>query len=159
MHNKKIILFLLVLSLLALVSCSDNAGGSSKTDNTSLTDTSSKQQPVESEPNGEQRFSDLSKRFIHPAEKYSFDPETADPSNEQMYFTYDDEGRLFGCCYPIDEIQVIVSYTYKDDIVHIVTFADEYCVDDRRFRFKNDSSKGFTEFGGYYFKGVTVEKL
>ena len=107
----KTFICLLALPLFILPSCADNTNSVSSSEAASehSIDLTSTQSTVQSELTGEQRFDGLSKKFIHPAEVMTFDMETSDPSNDQMFFSFDSENRIIGCCYPIDEVQVIVS--------------------------------------------------
>jgi len=90
-----------------------------------------------------------------PADVVEIDMTEEDPSNDEIKFEYDDEGKISGCRYQIDGTDVYVGYSYKDDYVEMFGFIGDIVVADDIFYISNfDSSQGFVEYEGYYFKGV-----
>ncbi len=113
-----------------------------------------------SEVSSEADFDEILKNYVRPTEMFSLDMTKEDPSSEDVTFSYDDDGRLSGCYYKCRGMQIMVTYEYNDDDVRIYTFANEYVVDNVTFKAeKYDKNIGFSECGGYYFKGVTVSEI
>ena len=89
-----------------------------------------------------------------PAEAVSVDTGAEDPSNDEIRFVYDEEGRISQCYYEIGGVQVFVNYDYKDSSVQIYAFMGEFLAADEAIELPEyDASVGFTVVNGYYLKG------
>ena len=83
-----------------------------------------------------------------------------DPSNDQIKFDYDKQGRVSGCTYKIDGRDTYVGYTYKKNEVDVYAFIGDVSVFHKTYKIvKSDSSLGFTDCEGFYFKNLTVKSL
>lgn len=93
--------------------------------------------------------------FKTPAEVVEIDFEKDDPTTDEMKFVYDDEGRIIQCYYNLEGHEIFISYTYEDETVQIYAFSDSIVAADEQISLPGqyDSSIGFSEYQGYYFKG------
>ena len=89
-----------------------------------------------------------------------------DPSNDNVKFGFDSEGRVSECSYKKDDVSFYVGYTYRDGEVDVNVFATDK--DAAAFVVKSltyktgafDKSAGFIEKDGYYFNGFkTLEAV
>ena len=93
-----------------------------------------------------------------PAEAVSIDLTKDDPSNDEMRFVFDDEGKVTQCYYKIGDQQIYVNYTYNDGSVQIYAFMGDILVADETIELSAyDAEKGFTVIEGYYFKGFSAK--
>lgn len=143
---RKAVSLLMIILLSALLVC----GCSGK-------DTSQNNQDYsEGSENGNEEV-DLS-AYKKPAEAVSIDLSKDDPSNDDMRFVFDDEGKVSQCYYKVGDQQVYVNYTYKEGIAQIYAFMDDVLVADETIRISEYSAKqGFVSIEGYYFKGVSTK--
>ena len=88
-----------------------------------------------------------------------------DPSNDNVKFSFDEEGRVIECAYTKGDNSFYVGYTYRDGEVDVNTFVTDkdgnaFTVDSRSYKTGAfDKSAGFTEKDGYYFNGFkTLEE-
>ena len=89
-----------------------------------------------------------------PAEVVSINTNAEDPTNEEIRFVYDEEGRISQCYYAIDGEEVYVGYNYQDGAVQIYAFMGEFLVGAEKIELPEyDASVGFTAVNGYYLKG------
>lgn len=93
--------------------------------------------------------------FARPAEVCSIDLSADDPSNDEIRFVYDDLGRVSACRYTYQGNDIIVSYAYSDGLVQLYSFVGDILIDDSQIALPSafDAAKGFSEIGGFYFKG------
>ncbi|MBO4870179.1 MAG: hypothetical protein J5585_10765 [Clostridia bacterium] len=139
---------LISLTALLLLAAFIASGCSAKNENSqeSVKDSSA----VSAENDGDKAVSAYKK----PADAVKLDLTKDDPSNDDMRFVYDDDGRVTQCYYKISGEQVYVSYTYKDGSAQIYAFLGEILVADETIDLPAfDAEKGFSEIDGYYFKG------
>ena len=89
------------------------------------------------------------------------DRKAEDPSNDDIKFYYDDEGRVAQCEYKKDDVSFYVGYTYRDGTVDVNTYASDakgnpFVLDSRTYKVGDfNKSAGFAIYDGYYFKGYT----
>lgn len=89
-----------------------------------------------------------------PADAASIDLTAADPSNDRIQFSYDENNRISLCQYQLDGHTIKVTYSYSDNDIQIYAFSDEYVAADETFTVSAyDANAGFTTQGGYYFCG------
>lgn len=93
--------------------------------------------------------------FVRPADAFAVDMTAADPSNDDIRFAYDDEGRVISCAYQVQGINMVAGYQYQGGQVQIYAFAGEVLADDALITLPSefDASKGFSVIEGYYFRG------
>ena len=100
--------------------------------------------------------------YKKPAEMFDLDLDSYDLSTDEIDFTYSEEGRFLNCTYKIDDNDVFVSYSYDDEAstVSVLVFLGTIVVADETFSFTSgyDRSYGFTEYCGYYFRGLEFEE-
>ena len=92
-----------------------------------------------------------------PADLFSVDLTAEDPSTQDIRFLYDEAGRIDRCTYRIDDQEVILSYSYDEDAVHIFGFLGSIIVADETIPVSGafDPGAGFSVAQGYYLKGYT----
>jgi len=93
--------------------------------------------------------------FVPPADMFNLDLRTDDPSNDDIHFEFDSEGRISGIVYSIDDYRVVLSYSYDDLSIQIFGFIDSIVVADVQLVASSgfDDTLGFIEYRGYYFFG------
>ena len=147
---KKVISLIAVILMTALIfcACSGNQKDNVKKDTESEQQTTNRSESKNDEV-------DLS-AYKKPADVVSIDLTEDDPSNDEIRFVFDNEGKVTQCYYNIGDQQVYVNYTYKDGSVQIYAFMGEVLVADETIEISEYSAeKGFSSIEGYYFKGVT----
>lgn len=98
--------------------------------------------------------------FKEPAKVVNVDLNKEDPSNEQIKFDYDEDGRVAGCKYKIDGTDVYIGYIYKENQVDLYGFIGDVVVSDETFDISEyNSNTGFCEHAGYFFKGFNVNNI
>lgn len=144
---KKILLLFLIFTAvvqLAACGCSDSADRSAENTPTAT-----------SVPMGA-----IISSFKAPGLVVEVDLTKEDPSNDKIKFDYDKQGRVSGCTYKIDGRDTYVGYTYKKDEVDVYAFIGDVSVFHKTYKIvKSDSSLGFTDCEGFYFKNLTVKSL
>ena len=90
-----------------------------------------------------------------PADIFKIDTNAKDPSNDDIRFVYDEDGRVSQCYYEIEGYQVFLNYNYEDGHVEIFGFMGSIfaAYEDIELTGDYDASIGFTDNSGYYFKG------
>lgn len=89
-----------------------------------------------------------------PVDAVKIDLTSADPSNDQIQFSYDEENRISLCQYQVDGHSIKLSYSYSGNNVQIYAFSDDYVAADESFTISSyDTNVGFTSQSGYYFCG------
>ena len=90
-----------------------------------------------------------------PSNVIKIDLKVDEPSNSQITFKYDDEGKISQCYYKIDNTEIYLSYTYDGNKIQIYGFSGSIVVADEVFEAKADfdPTSGFVEYKGYYIKG------
>lgn len=148
---KKIIYLIALILMLALVACGCSGN---KDSNRNDAANSGQETANRSENNGNEVDISVYKK---PADTVSVDLTKDDPSNDEMRFVFDDNGKVTQCYYNIGDQQVYVNYTYKDGAVQIYAFMGEVVAADELIEISEyDAEKGFTVIDGYYFKGVSA---
>ena len=136
------------MTALIFCACSGNKKDNVKKDTESEQQTTNRSESKNDEV-------DLS-AYKKPADVVSIDLTEDDPSNDEIRFVFDNEGKVTQCYYNIGDQQVYVNYTYKDGSVQIYAFMGEVLVADETIEISEYSAeKGFSSIEGYYFKGVT----
>lgn len=143
---KKILLLFLVFAAAAqLVSCS---GGKNSADQSAENTPTATAVPMGA----------IISSFKAPGEVVKVDLTKDDPSNDQIKFDYDKQGRISGCTYKIDGRDTYVGYTYKKNEVEVYAFIGDISVYNKTYKIvESDSSLGFTDCDGFYFKNLTVK--
>lgn len=94
-----------------------------------------------------------------PSAMFDLDLDSYDLSTDEIDFTYSDEGRFLNCTYKIGNRDVFVAYSYDDDAstVSVLVFVGTVLVAEESFVYTSgyDRYLGFTEYGGYYFRGLS----
>jgi len=92
-----------------------------------------------------------------PAEFINIDLTADDPSDNQISFKYDDEGRVSECYYMVGDLEIYLSYSYEGKSIHIFGFSDGVVVADETFQAITDFNPDvkFEKYNGYYFNGFT----
>ena len=99
---------------------------------------------------------DVVSSYKKPADTVSIDKTKEDPSNDDIKFTYDEDGRIVSYSYRLDERLVAVSYKYEKSGVEVYAFIGDTLVADELIELSEyDPEKGFETIEGYYFKGYT----
>ncbi|MBQ7500525.1 MAG: hypothetical protein IJT91_06490 [Clostridia bacterium] len=93
--------------------------------------------------------------YIAPAEFKDIDRKKGDPSDDEMQFSFDAEGKITQCTYKIDGDPAFATYTYENGYVHIISFMNGYVVDDKYITLEGefDPDIGYSVVDGYYIKG------
>lgn len=94
--------------------------------------------------------------FVYPAAAGGkIDLSKDDPSNDDIQFEYDEEGRIISCAYKSDGHEFLVGYNYRDGKVEVYAFSNVTVADYRLYEPSSefDKSVGFFEQDGYFFKG------
>ena len=120
------------------------AGCGKKDNNTSTAEQATKPQAIPVE------------QFKAPAEVVKIDTEAEDPSNDDIKFTYDEEGRVNSCSYSFDGHEASLTYIYTDGKeASIYSYVDGIYVKLDRVPLPEDYDPNgdFSDQDGYYFKG------
>lgn len=105
-----------------------------------------------------EQINDLVSSFKPPAEVFDVDVSKDDPSNNDIRFEYDDEGRISKCYYKVNDIDVYQGYIYDDNAVQIFSYNGSIVIGDAYFENAvYDGNKGFSEYNGYYFKNIQID--
>ena len=140
----------ILMAALIFCGCSGNQKDSAKKG------TESEQQTTNQSENKNDEV-DLS-AYKKPADAVSIDLTKDDPSNDEIRFVFDNEGKVTQCYYKIGDQQIYVNYTYNDGSVQIYAFMGDILVADETIELSAyDAEKGFTVIEGYYFKGFSVK--
>ena len=161
---KKIFLLASIIILCLSVSAcsSDTADSDSKqpTDNgTSLNDS------TEQSDNGSKSLSveKMIENFEPPANIVSVDMTAEDPSNDEIVFTFQEDGKIQNCVYRMNGEKVMVTYGYdtmeKGQIWVLAFSEDSTVIAEESFNYSENEESGFTEYNGYYFKNVDVSDI
>ena len=93
----------------------------------------------------------------------NIDLKKADPSTDDVKFSFDDDGRIIEIEYTKGDVLYVVSYNYRDDgTVDAYLFGGGYTLDFVKYKPAGsfDKSAGFVELEGYYFNGYkSLEKV
>lgn len=83
------------------------------------------------------------------------DLKKADPSTDDVKFSFDDEGRVITAEYKSGDVEYLLCYNYRDGRVEVYLFGAEEVVDFKQYKPSADFDKslGFIEVDGYYFNG------
>ena len=101
---------------------------------------------------------DTAEALVTPAEVAGdIDLTAKDPSNDNIKFYFDKEGRIESCEYKKDDVTYLVSYTYTGRKICVFNFGNDTVVDYREFKvYKDfDPAVGFVMSKGYYFNGFS----
>ncbi len=94
-----------------------------------------------------------------PADAVKIDLTSADPSNNQIQFSYDENNRISQCHYQTDGYSIKLVYSYSGNNIHIYAFSDEYVAADETFTVSSyDANAGFMSYNGYYFCGCVFDE-
>lgn len=146
---KKItIMFLLILMVsFCLTACYNQPTNNDY----SFEDFSTSEQPIE-------ETTEALSEYEPPANFVEIDFDVDDPSNEDIQFTYNEQGLISECEYKVDDNDVKLKYTYIDNSIQIYGYIDSLVVVDICFEeIVYNVNIGFCEHDGYYFKGVDFE--
>ena len=93
--------------------------------------------------------------FTAPADAVKIDMNADDPSNDEIEFDYDDEGRVTECIYSYKGEIFIITYDYDADGAEVYAFSEDGVVlAEKTIKLSDfDPDKGFAKIDGYYFKG------
>ena len=154
------LLMAILLMIVMICGCSDkesnqNNASEPSQETTGNSGNDSSQKTTNTSDSSKKTEVDLS-AYKTPAETVKVELSKEDPSNEDINFIYDAEGKVTQCYYKIDGQQVYVNYTYKDGYVQIYAFEDDVLVADETISISDyNPEKGFTSINGYYIKGVS----
>lgn len=96
--------------------------------------------------------------YVLPADAVKIDFTKDDPSNDEIKFLFDEEGRVVSYKYSAKGNDIIVTYSYKENKVNVNSFIDDMVYADEEFKLPEyDNNGGFCEYNGYYFKGYSFE--
>lgn len=103
-------------------------------------------------------INDLTSSYQPPADIIDIDLDSEDPSNDDIRFEYDEQGRISKCYYQANNIDVYQSYIYENNSVQIFSFNDSIVIGDVFFEnVEYDENAGFSECDGYYLKNIVVK--
>ncbi len=165
----------LVIAALAVCSsfcaCSSSSNSGNNTENNANTAVSEKAADNSSAPADESGsedgeladFEDMLKKFEPPANTIKIDMEAEDPSNDEITFTIDGEGKIQNYTYTVNGIKVLMTYDYdypEEGKLWALAFSEDGTViGEKTFSFnRSENAKGFSEYEGYYFKGIEIVK-
>lgn len=100
---------------------------------------------------------DVISSYQPPAEVFNIDLSEDDPSNDNISFTYDSDGRITNCKYTIDNIEYNQRYTYDDsqNKVTITTYSNSTIVNEKVIDLsKYNSNELFYIVDGYYINKI-----
>lgn len=141
---------LILMSVLVVCGCSGKNGSNSN-------DATESDQETTNHAENNNDEVDLS-AYKKPADVVNIDLSKDDPSNDEMRFVFDDDGKVTQCYYQIGDQQVYVNYTYKDGSAQIYAFMGDILVADELIDISEYSAeKGFAAIEGYYFKGFSAK--
>ena len=164
---KKIIMVVIIVSILIAVSgCGINFGGIGKPGNHgSLGNSGNPDNSGTTDP-GEAasetiNIVDIIAAFLPPARVTGIDFNADDPSNDDISFIFDEEGRVKHVFYFANGHDIGLSYVYDSEALDyenlwILGFIDSIVVADERIKTINstfDASIGFVDYKGYFIKG------
>ena len=147
--RKKILLLLSILILsLFLAACSSHSilsDGGKLDDGTSVS------------------VDELIKRFEPPADTISIDMTADDPSNDEITFKFQEDGKIQNYVYVVNNLKVMVTYGYdnlKEGQIWMLAFSEDGTViAEESFIYSENEGSGFSEHNGYYFKDVDVSDI
>ena len=146
-------IIMLCLSLAACSSGSSFRSGTSLNDSTEPSDNSDKSLSVE----------EMIENFEPPANIVSADMTAEDPSNDEIVFTFQEDGKIQNCVYRINGEKVMVTYGYdtmeKGQIWVLAFSEDSTVIAEESFNYSENEDSGFIEHNGYYFKNVDVSDI
>lgn len=158
---KKIIMSIVVIAfcfVVVLCSCSTTTEKTDDTNNNSQSENIQQATDSNSSSQTSEQINDLVSSFQPPAEVFEIDLSKVDPSNDDIRFEYDEQGRISKCYYKVNDIDVYQSYIYENNSVQIFSFNDSVVIGDVFFEnVVYDEKVGFSECDGYYFKNVVVK--
>ena len=86
-----------------------------------------------------------------------------DPSNDEIVFTFQEDGKIQNCVYRMNGEKVMVTYGYdtmeKGQIWVLAFSEDSTVIAEESFNYSENEESGFTEYNGYYFKNVDVSDI
>lgn len=153
-------IIMICLSVSACSSDSFKSGSKQPTDNgTSLNDS------TEPSDNSDKSLSveEMIENFEPPANIVSVDMTAEDPSNDEIVFTFQEDGKIQNCVYRMNGEKVMVTYGYdtmeKGQIWVLAFSEDSTVIAEESFNYSENEESGFTEYNGYYFKNVDVSDI
>ncbi len=158
---KKIIISIAVIALcfvVVLCSCSTTTEKIDDTNNDSQSENIQQATDGDSSSQTSEQINNVISSFQPPAEVFDIDLSKVDPSNDDIRFEYDKQGKISKCFYQVNDVDVYQSYIYENNSVQIFSFNDYIVVGDVFFEnVVYDEDVGFSECDGYYFKNVVVK--
>ena len=157
-----VIVGVLLLSLVIMTGCGNESnsgfsvGTRQTTGNVSNTAPSPSNQSSSREPAQSVERSEV-EAYVPPARLFKLDLSLEDPSNSDVKFEYDDEGRIIGVAYSIDDYRVSLQYKYDGRSITIFGFIGDIIVAHEELEASTDFDKslGFIEYREYYFFGYS----
>ena len=148
---------------LSLAACSsDTADSDSKQQTDNGTASSDSAEPSD---NGSKSLSveKMIENFEPPANVVSVDMTAEDPSNDEIVFTFQEDGKIQNCVYRVNGEKVMVTYGYdtmEEGQIWMLAFSeDSTVIAEESFNYSENEESGLTEYNGYYFKNVDVSDI
>lgn len=158
---KKIIISIVVIAFcfaVVLCGCSTTTGNTDITNNNSQSENIQQTTDDNSSSQASSDINDLTSSYQPPADIIDIDLDSEDPSNDDIRFEYDEQGRISKCYYKVNDIDVYQGYIYENNSVQIFSFNGSVVIGDVFFEnVVYDENAGFSEYDGYYFKNVVVQ--
>lgn len=106
-------------------------------------------------------FEEMLDKYEPPGKIVEIDMDAEDPSNDDIKFTFDGEGKIQNYTYTVNGLKVLMTYDYdypEEGKLWVLAFSEDGTViDEKTFVYsKSDDAKGFSEHEGYYFKDIQV---
>lgn len=153
-------IIMICLSVSACSSDSFKSGSKQQTDNGTASSDS-----AEPSDNGSKSLSveKMIENFEPPANVVSVDMTAEDPSNDEIVFTFQEDGKIQNCVYRVNGEKVMVTYGYdtmEEGQIWMLAFSeDSTVIAEESFNYSENEESGFTEYNGYYFKNVDVSDI
>lgn len=159
MKKINISIFVIAFCLVALLcGCGTTTEKTDDTNNNSQSENTQQTTDSNLSSQSSEQINDLLSSFQPPAEVFEIDLSNADPSNDDISFEYDEQGRISKCYYQANNIDVYQSYIYENNSVQIFSFNDSIVIGDVFFEnVEYDENAGFSECDGYYLKNIVVK--
>ena len=169
--RKKFLLLLSVFMIsVSLAACSSDTvinDSGNQNDNTAIENSNSENAAVndseKSDNNSSLSVEEMIDSYEPPAETISIDINADDPSNDEIVFKFQEDGKIQNCVYWVNGIKVMVTYGYdqpeKGQIWVLAFSEDGIVIGEDTFNYSESEGSGFSEHNGYYFKDVDVSDL
>lgn len=104
---------------------------------------------------------EMLEKFEPAGKSIKIDMDAEDPSNDQISFVIDGEGKIQNYTYTVNGMKILMTYDYdypQEGVIWALAFSEDGTViNEKKFTYeKRDDTKGYLVYNDYYFKDIEV---